>query len=140
RDTPRLIIAQTRMPRPSPLAEAFGAVLRDRPDDMLVMAPSESRTLTARDIDAQAAGFSAALAALRLSHGHVVVTHVGNASVMPALVLACLRDGLTLMPVDRSTAPAELDALASRWEAAAVVVPDSQNLGSALSVDLTCPP
>ena len=88
----------------SPLAEAFEAVLRDRRSEMLVMAPSESRTLTAQDIDAQARDLSAALAALRLSQGHLVVASVGNASVMPALVLACLRDGLPLMPVDRSTA------------------------------------
>ncbi len=124
----------------SPLAEAFGAVLRDRRGEMLVMAPSESRTLTAQDIDTQARDLSAALAALRLSQGHLVVTNVGNASVMPALVLACLRDGLTLMPVDRSTPPAELVALASRWDAAAVVVPESLDLGPALSVDLKCPP
>ena len=112
----------------SPLAEAFEAVLRDRRDEMLVMAPSESRTLTAQDIDAQARDLSAALAA-HLSQGHLVVTSIGNASVMPALVLACLRDGLPLMPVDRSTPSAEFDALAARWGAAAVIVPESLDLG-----------
>ena len=73
----------------SPLAEAFRAVLRDRRSEMLVMAPSESRTLTAQDIDAQACDFSAALAALRLSQGHLVVTkrrqRVGDAGAGPRL-------------------------------------------------------
>ena len=103
-------------------------MLRDRRCETLVMAPSESRTLTAQDIEDQAGEFSKALAALRLTTGHLVITKVGNASAMPALVLACLRDGLTMMPVDRSTAPAELAALASRWDAAAVIVPDSLDL------------
>ena len=119
----------------SPLADAFEAVLRDRRGEILVMAPSESRTLTAQDIDTQARDLSTALAT-HLTQGHLVLTNVGNVSVMPALVLACLRDRLTLMPVDRSTPPAELVALASRWDAAAVLVPESLDLGSALSVDL----
>jgi len=112
----------------SPLDQAFRAVLRDRRSETLVMAPSEARTLTAQDIDDQAGHLSAALAALHLARGHLVLARVGNASVMPALVLACLRDGLPMMPVDRSTAPAELAALAARWDAAAVIVPDSLDL------------
>jgi acyl-CoA synthetase (AMP-forming)/AMP-acid ligase II len=113
----------------SPLAEAFEAVLRDRRSDVLVMAPSESLTLTAQDIDDQARDLSAALAALPVARGHLVVAEIGNVSVMPALVLACLRNGVALMPVDRSTPPAELLGLASRWDAAALVVPDGLHLG-----------
>jgi acyl-CoA synthetase (AMP-forming)/AMP-acid ligase II len=116
------------MTSPSPLAEAFRAVLRDRRHETLVMAPSESHTLTAGDIDDQARDFSTALAALRLARGHLVVTKVGNVSVMPALVVACLRDGLPMMPVDRSTAVAELAALACRWGAAAVITPGDLDL------------
>ena len=115
----------------SPLAEAFKAVLRDRGSDLLVMAPSESRTLTAQDIDVHARDLSAALAALPVARGHLVVAGIGNVSVMPSLVLACLRDGVALMPVDRSTPPAELAALASRWDAAAIVVPESVDLAVA---------
>ena len=113
----------------SPLAEAFTAVLRDRRGDIVVMAPSESRTLTPLDIDQEARSLSTALGALHLSEGHLIVASIGNASVMPALLLACLRGRLTLMPVDRSTPPVELVALATRWGAAAVLVPDSLDLG-----------
>ncbi len=113
----------------SPIADAFAAVMRDRGADDVVMAPGEGCTLTPRDIDQQARDLSEALSALSLTAGHLVIASVGNVSVMPALVLACLRDGLPLMPVDRSAPPAELRALAARWGAAAVVVPETVDLG-----------
>lgn len=116
------------MTSPSPIAEAFAAVLRDRGDETLLTAPSESRTLSARDIDGQAHDIAAALLRRRLVSGHLVIASIGNASVMPAAVLACLRGGLPLMPADRSTPPAELRALADRWDAAAVIVPESMDL------------
>ncbi len=116
------------MTSPSPLAEAFRAVLLDRRHDTLVMAPGEARTLTAEDIDQQALHLASALARLHLITGHLVVACLGNVSPMPALVLACLRGRLPFMPVDRSTPPAALVALAGRWDAAAVVVPDTLDL------------
>lgn len=113
---------------PSPIAEAFAAVLRDRRDDVLVMAPGEARTLTARDLDAGASALASRLRSLGLTTGHLILASIGNVTAMPALVLACLREGWPLMPVDRSTPPAELDGLAHRWGAAAVLVPGGVNL------------
>ncbi len=122
-----LIIAQ-RMPSFSPLADAFAAVLRDRSGDTLLLAPSESRTLTATQIDEHARRVASVLAAQHLTRGHLVIACIGNTWAMPSVVLACLRDGLPLMPVDKSTPPAELRALASRWDAAVVLVPDALDL------------
>jgi long-chain acyl-CoA synthetase len=116
------------MTSPSLLADSFRAVLRDRGPDTLVMAPSEGLSLTAHDIDRQADHLWTALAARRLAAGHLVVASLGNASIVPAVVLACARHGLPLMPVDRSTPPAELRALADRWHAAAVLVPEGLDL------------
>jgi len=116
------------MTSPSLLSDSFRAVLRDRRSEPLVMAPSEGLSLTAQDIEGQAHDLWAALAARRLAAGHLVVASVGNASIMPAVVLACLRHGLPLMPVDQSTPPAELRALASRWDAAAVLVREGLDL------------
>ena len=48
--------------------------------------------LICQSVEDQAGEFSQALAALRLTTGHLVITKIGNASAMPALVLACLRD------------------------------------------------
>jgi acyl-CoA synthetase (AMP-forming)/AMP-acid ligase II len=121
----------------SHLAESFRAVLRDRATEPLVIAPSESRALTAHDIDQQARDVATALAACKLAAGHLVIVSIGNAAAMPAVVLACLRQGLPLMPVDRSTPAAELRALAGRWQAAAVIVPEAFELRSAESDDDT---
>ncbi len=112
----------------SPLADAFAAVLRDRSGDTLLLAPSESRTLTAAHIDEHARRVASALAAQHLTRGHLVIACIGNTGAMPSVLLACLREGLPLMPVDKSTPPAQLRALASRWDAAAVLVPDAVDL------------
>lgn len=112
----------------SPIAEAFASVLRDRGDDTLLMAPSESLVLSARTLDALATSLSAALARIPLAPGHLVITSLGNTAVMPALTLACLRDRLPLMPADRSVPVAELLALATRWDAAAVIAPEGLDL------------
>lgn len=109
-------------------ADSFMAVLRDRADRRLVIAPSEARTLTAQDIDSQAHDLAAALGPCRLAAGHLVIASVGNTSVMPAVVLACLRQGMPLMPVDQGTPPAELRGLAVRWGAAALLVPEELDL------------
>ncbi|BCS35301.1 hypothetical protein TBR22_A45280 [Luteitalea sp. TBR-22] len=127
------------MTRSSPIAEAFDRVARDRADDVLVMAPGEGRTLTARALDADARALAAALTACGLVRGHLVISSVGNVAAMPALVLACLREGWPLMPVDRSAPPAELTALAARWEAAAVVVHEGIDLRSSGSVSVAMP-
>ena len=118
------------MPSPSPIAEAFAAVLRDRGDDRLVMAPGEGRTLTGHDLDAAARALASSLHDCGLAPGHLVISSLGNVAAMPALVLACLREGWPLMPVDRSAPPAELMALADRWEAAAVLVPEASDLSA----------
>ena len=109
----------------SEIAAAFAAVLRDRADEVLLVAPSESRCCTATDVHDEASRVAGQLQRAGLARGHLVIASAGNRSAMPALVLACLREGLPLMPVDRSTPPAEIGALATRWDAAAVVVADS---------------
>jgi acyl-CoA synthetase (AMP-forming)/AMP-acid ligase II len=118
---------------PSPIAEAFAAVLRDRADEVLLVAPTEQRTCTARHVDAAAHDLAAALrAAAGLTRGHLIVSSIGNVAAMPPLVLACLREGLPLMPVDRSAPTGELRTLAATWRAAAVIVPAAQDLDADL--------
>lgn len=128
------------MPAPSPIAESFQAVIQTRGAEPVLLAPSESRSLTPADIDAQARALEAALGAAGLARGHLVLSSVGNAAVMPALTLACLRAGLPLMPVDRSAPPSELRALAARWDAAAIVVPEARDLRGADGTDVAAAP
>ncbi len=127
------------MRSPSTIADAFDVVLTDRADDVLVIAPSESRTCTARQIDGDAREFAAACRSAGLGRGHLILTSLGNAAVMPAVVLACLREGYPLLPVDRSTPAAEVRALADTWQAALVVLPEAQDLHAGLT-DAAPPP
>lgn len=110
------------MNRNSEIADSFAAVVRDRGDAPLLLAPTEHRVCSARHLDASARALSQALRELGLAAGHLVIASTGNVVALPALFLAALRSGLPLMPVDRSTPAAELGALAARWDAAAIVV------------------
>ncbi len=116
------------MPSLSPIADAFDAVRRDRADEVLLIAPGEHRTDTAQDVHDAATALAQALTRTGLAAGHLVVCCVGNRAAMPALVLACLRERLPFLPLDRSTPALELAALADEWDAAAVVVPEDLDL------------
>jgi len=120
------------MNRNSEIAESFAAVVRDRGDAPLLLAPSEHRICSARHLDASARALAEAFTSLGLGDGHLVIASTGNVAALPALFLAALRRGLPVMPVDRSTPVAELRTLAARWDAAAIVVAASTpaaNLG-----------
>lgn len=110
------------MIRNSEIADAFAAVVRDRGDAPLLLAPTEHRISSARHLDAAARALSQAFDRVGLAAGHLIIASTGNVAAFPALFLAALRSGLPMMPVDRSTPAAELGALATRWDAAAVVV------------------
>lgn len=117
----------------SELATAFAAVLHDRAEAPLLIAPSEGRICTARDLDVAASALASTLRNAGLAPGHLVVSGLGNVLAFPALVLACLREGWPLLPADRSMPVDELRALGLRWDAAAIVV------GSPSRIDLDAP-
>ncbi|MGI8673016.1 MAG: class I adenylate-forming enzyme family protein [Luteitalea sp.] len=116
------------MTSPSLIADAFAAVVRDRADEVLLEAPSNRCACTARQIDDRAQQFATAFTRSRLAAGHVVLAAIGNHPSMPSLVLACLRGALPLLPVDHSAPVAEVLALARRWRAAVLIVPDTMPL------------
>jgi long-chain acyl-CoA synthetase len=110
------------MIRNSEIADSFAAVVRDRGDAPLLLATTEHRICSARHLDAAARALSQAFDRVGLAPGHLIIASTGNVAAFPALFLAALRSGLPMMPVDRSTPAAELAALATRWDAAAIVV------------------
>ncbi len=95
---------------------------RDRPDDVLLWAPREGRTLRARDILDEADALRASLRRAGLSSGDAVLSVLGNEPAFVALTLACLTEGWPLLATDCSTPPAEAHALARRWRVAALVL------------------
>lgn len=124
------------MNRTSEIADSFALVVRDRGDAPLLFAPTEQHAATARAIDALARAMAATCDRLGLATGHLLLVSTGNVAAFPALVLAALRHGLPLMPVDRSTPAAELLRLARRWDAAAIIVSEQVDLAATMGADV----
>lgn len=61
----------------------------------------------------------------RVSAGQLVVSACGNAPAGFAFLLACRALDVAMMPVDAGTTPPEIRALADRFGAAAVLIPDA---------------
>jgi len=105
------------------LVEAVRRLARDRPDRVLIDAPAEQRRVTAGTLAADASATTAALRRLGLGAGHAVAAHIGNRSGYFSLLVGCLDLGAALLPIDGSAPAAEVEVVAARFEAAALVVP-----------------
>jgi long-chain acyl-CoA synthetase len=114
----------------SELVERFRRVVRDAPDRILLHARSEGRSLSAAAISDEARAASQTLAALGFERGSLIVSVAGNRSGFYALLLACLADGIALMPVDRGTPLPEVLELAARFGARALVLSDEADAGA----------
>ena len=108
------------------LVDAARRHARDNPDAPLIDAPAERRVLTARQLQADATATAADLRRLGIGPGHAVAAHVGNHSGYFSLLLACLDVGAAILPIDGSAPAAEAEAVAARFDAVAMVVPDGR--------------
>ena len=107
------------------LVDAARRRARDTPDALLIDAPAERRVVTAAALAADACATAAALRQLGIGPGHAVAAHVGNRTGYFSLLLACLDVGSALLPIDGSAPAAEAAAVAARFEASALVVPEA---------------
>lgn len=105
--------------------EAVRRRAHDMPDAPLIDAPGEGRVVTASQLAAESAAIAASLREGAIGNGQVVAAHVGNRSGYFPLLLACLDVGAVLLPIDGSAPPAEAAAVADRFAAAAMVLPDA---------------
>jgi len=105
------------------LVDAVRRLARDRPGRVLIDAPAEQRQVTAGRLAEDAAATAEALRRLGIGAGHAVAAHVGNRTGYFSLLLGCLDLGAALLPIDGSAPVAEVDLVATRLEASAVVVP-----------------
>lgn len=112
----------------SELLDSFRRVCRDTPSRTLIVARSEGRALTARGIWDEYVSTRETFAGLGLAPGSVVLSLAGNRSSFAAVLLACFDLGVTLMPVDRSTAMPEVTTLATAYGACAVVAPEGVHI------------
>jgi acyl-CoA synthetase (AMP-forming)/AMP-acid ligase II len=108
------------------LVEAVRRRARDAADAPLIDAPGEHRVVTAGMLEAETRLTAAVLRRLGIGPGHAVAAHIGNRSGYFSLLLACLDVGAALLPIDGSAPAAEAAAVAARFEASALVVPEGR--------------
>src|SRR3954454_14743045 len=109
----------------STLVTRFADVCRDDPARPLIHLPVTGEALTASAIWDAHEQYADRLARGGVGEGHVVVSAVGNTASAPALLLACRALDAVVMAVDACATPAEVDALAVRFGAAAIVNADA---------------
>ena len=108
----------------STLVARFADVCRDDPARPLIHLPATGQALTATAIWNAHEQYAERLARRGVGDGHLVVSAMGNAASAPALLLACRAAGAAVLAVDACAAPAEVEALAARFDAAAIVDAD----------------
>jgi len=108
----------------SALVARFADVCRDDPARPLIHLPAAERVLTASAIWDAHQQHADRLTCTGVGEGHLVVSAVGNTAMAPAILLACRALGAAMMAVDACATPAEVDALAARFGAAAIVTAD----------------
>lgn len=108
----------------SALVARFADVCRDDPARPLIHLPAAARALTASAIWEAHQQHADRLARTGVGEGHLVVSAVGNTALAPALLLACRALDAAMMAVDGGATAAEVDALAVRFGAAAIVDAD----------------
>ena len=107
----------------STLLARFGELARDHPDQLLLHRPDLGRSLSASDIWRAHQRYADRLARAGAGAGSLVLSVAGNSAAAAPLLLACRAVDAVLLPVDAGATPAEIDALAARFGAAAIVLP-----------------
>src|SRR5881227_3997856 len=111
------------------LLAAWSATLARRESDAAVLDPHGTLQRTFRDIEREAADFSDHLLG-GFTLGEVVAIQIGNLPSWPALLLACLRRGLVVLPLERTISEHEREAACDICHAVALIEGDER-------VDLT---
>jgi len=114
----------------SALVARFADVCRDDPARPLIHLPAVDRALTASAIWDAHQQYADRLARAGVATGHLVLSMVGNTASAPALLLACRALDAAMMAVDACATAAEVEALAVRFGAAAIVDGDQVCRGS----------
>jgi long-chain acyl-CoA synthetase len=125
------------------IVDAFDRLWRDAPARPLIHLPLSRITLTVNDLQRAKRGYVTLLTDAGISHGHIVVSVVGNRPAFLPLLLAAWTLDAVVMPVEEETPPQDIDELCVRFGAAVVVRPcvdhtsGGANLEAALTFDVT---
>jgi long-chain acyl-CoA synthetase len=99
----------------------FERLWRDAPARPLIHLPSAGSTLTADDLQRTRQGYAAIFHRAGIESGHIILAVTGNRPGFFPLLLAAWSLDAVVMPVDEDARDHELDELAARFGAAAVV-------------------
>src|SRR5262249_7230228 len=105
----------------SSLVERFANVRRDDPARPLIHLPAADRPVTASDIWDAHLAYADRLSQAGVGAGGLVISAAGNTSSFAALLLACRALDAAVLPIDLEATQAEIDTLAARFGAAALV-------------------
>jgi long-chain acyl-CoA synthetase len=103
----------------SEIVECFSRLVRDDPRRPLIVLPTRDEALTAEDISRQCRESVRSLSALGLGRGDLLVCAIGNRSELVPLLLASRVLDLTVMAVDESATPPNIETLCGRFGAKA---------------------
>ena len=106
------------------LVDRFAAVYRDDPSRPLIHLPHEHRSISSAAIWDAHRRYADALARIGVGAGRLVVSAAGNSAAAVGLLLACRALDAALMPLGAEATPAEIEALARQFGAAALVTRD----------------
>ena len=99
----------------SEFLERFDRVRRDGPDRPLIYRAATGQVITAAALAAMAEGLNATLARAGTAAGQPVISVAGNTPTAIALLLACRRRGVPLLPVDKGASSVEIASIARRF-------------------------
>jgi acyl-CoA synthetase (AMP-forming)/AMP-acid ligase II len=109
----------------SDLLARFADLRRDDPQRVMIHLPGLGVALTAGDLWDAHLRYADCMARSGLGAGQLVVSAAGNAPAGVAFLLACRALDVAIMPLDAGTTPPEIRALADRFGAAALLIPDA---------------
>src|SRR6266571_1065397 len=90
------------------LAERWGAILARKGDAPAIFKPTGDVARTFRQIDARARDFESKIDTL--TAGSVVAVQIGNHEDWPSILIACLRRGVVVLPLEQSIRDQQRDA------------------------------
>ena len=94
----------------------------------MIYLPASDAAVPAAGLAESAALVTSALNAARIGPGQVILSAVGNVPLWFGVFLACRAGGNPLLPLDAGTTAAEIAALATEFDAAALIAPDVRDV------------
>jgi long-chain acyl-CoA synthetase len=120
----------------SEIVESFQRIVRDTPARPLIFLPASDTALTATDVLAAATAVCDQLDDAHINPRGLIVAALGNRPSYLATFLACRLRQQPLCPVDAGTTAAEIDAIATKLGACAVLTSNA-SAGTTASLGMT---